>query len=96
MTYTANIKWLSFKQNLSDLTSVSYDEKATYAIMKYAHDIPQSLYCSTMEYLISIKEALYYRKLINLVSEYEAASKTHMVMDEEFVETIEVPINQNW
>jgi hypothetical protein len=90
MVYTVILKWLSFKQNIGDIGAMLNDEKSTYAILRYAMDIPQSIYAHAMDQLTDVEEHLLYHKLINLVKEYNSAAGIHMTMDEEIEETIEL------
>jgi len=94
MTFSVNLKWLSFKQNLEDKERMLADQVSTYAILRYAHDIPTRVLENTMKWLISMyfDDALSDRKLMTLVNEYRKACSINMVMDEEFVETLEIPI----
>lgn len=88
MVYTVILKWLGFKQDLSNIATMMADEKATYAILRYATDIPQGVYAECMDQLIEVLDALEYRKLINLVKEFKAVSSISMTMDEEHIETL--------
>jgi hypothetical protein len=90
MVYTVILKWLSFKQNLADIGEMINNEKATYAILRYAMDIPQPVYANAMEQLSDIEEHLVYQKLINLIREYNSAAGIQMTMDEELDESIEL------
>ena len=68
------------------------DQKSTYAILRYAFDIPDSLYKVAMNLLAANADSITYDKLKKLVKLYAKASQVGIVMDEEFVETIEVPV----
>jgi len=93
MVYTVNLKWLSFKTDLSDVVKMLNDEKATYVILRYAKDIPSWLYETAMDMLISVKSEIYYSKLSNLVKQYESASGIQMTMDEEIDSGLSLRIN---
>ena len=95
MVYTVILKWLSFKQDLSDTAAMLNDEKSTYVILRYADDIPQSVLSEAMEFLVEVEGGLTYRKLIDLVKQYKAASNIQMTMDEEHDETIELIVDEN-
>lgn len=88
MVYTVILKWLSFKQDIGNVALMMENEKATYAILRYAADIPQSVYAECMDQLIEVLDALEYRKLIDLVKEFKAVSSISMTMDEEHIETL--------
>lgn len=88
MVYTVILKWLGFKQDLGNIATMMADEKATYAILRYATDIPQVVYAECMDQLIEVLDALEYRKLINLVKEFKSVSSISMTMDEEHIETL--------
>lgn len=94
MTFLVNLRRLSFKQNLSDKERLLEDQASTYAILRYAQDIPTKILEETMSWLIRMYDLdmLWHRKLMMLVNEYRKVSKISMIMDEEFVETIEVPV----
>jgi hypothetical protein len=88
MVFIVNLKWLSFKQDLSSISRYLEDQKSTYAILRYAYDIPQSVYSEVMDILIENKECIYYNKLLNLVNEYDKAIQANITGEDEYVETI--------
>lgn len=88
MVFIVNLKWLSFKQDLSSISRYLEDQKSTYAILRYAYDIPQSIYSEVMDILIENKECIYYNKLLNLVNEYDKAIQANITEENEYVETI--------
>lgn len=88
MVYTVNLKWLSFKMDISSPISMLNNQESTYAILRYAYDIPSWAYEKAMEVLISAKESINYGKLKKLVSEYESVSKIQLLMEDEFEESI--------
>lgn len=94
MVFITQLKWLSFKQDLSDIEKLLTDQVATYAILKYALDIPNSVYFEAIELLSQNIDEIYYEKLLKLIKEYNNNKNISMVMDEEFVETIEADLSQ--
>jgi hypothetical protein len=93
MIYTVNLRQLSFKQNLSSLITLLNDQQATYAILRYAQEVPERIYNSAMIKLAQNIDQITYKKLLKLVNSYISARRVGIIMDEEFVETIEVPVN---
>ena len=92
MVFTASLRKFSAKQDLSSINCMLSDQQATYVILRYAQDVPDSVYNKAMFSLAENEESLFYRKLVKLVKAYKAASSIKMEMDEEFVETIEIPV----
>lgn len=94
MVYTVNLKWAAFKQDISSLDKMIDNQIATYAILRYAQDIPDAIYKKAMNLLAASVDTIMYRKLAKLVKSYCNVAKVGLVMDEEFVETIEIPVGQ--
>jgi hypothetical protein len=91
MVFVINLKWLSFKQDLSKIDRMLEDQVSTYAILRYAFDIPDRIYRQVMDQLSTYVDEIYYRKLFKLVSLYSKVSNAGLKeFEEEFVETIEL------
>jgi hypothetical protein len=91
MVFVINLKWLSFKQDLSKMDRMLEDQVSTYAILRYAFDIPDRVYRQVMDQLSTSLDEIYYRKLHKLVSLYANVSNAGLKeFEEEFIETIEI------
>lgn len=88
MVFVVNLKWLSFKQDLSNISRLLEDQKSTYVILKYAYDVPQSAYFEVMDILLENKDCIYYNKLLKLIKEYNNALQANLSGEEEYIETI--------
>lgn len=88
MVFTVTLKWMSFKQDISNIMLMLQDQQATYAVLRYAHDIPQVVFLEAMDLLVENKEAIYFAKLLKYVEQYEKNASLTMTADEEFVETV--------
>ena len=88
MVYTVSLKHLSFKMDLSNIDIMLEDQAQTYAILKYAKDVPMSVYSNVMQELALNFDELHYRKLIRLVKDYKAASSVGIQMTDEVVGSI--------
>jgi hypothetical protein len=75
MVYSVNLKYLSFKQNISKLDYMLFDETSTYAILKYASDIPSDDYKNAMNILSSAYDSLTNIKLQRLVEEFSSYTR---------------------
>lgn len=64
MVYTVSLKNLSFKQNLGSQQDIFADQISTYAILKYAQDLPDQIYNEVMLDLVDNIDAIYYDKLL--------------------------------
>jgi hypothetical protein len=95
MVFTVNIKWLSFKQNISSLNLLLKDQISTYAILRYAHDIPTSAYKQSMNLLLANTDQLSYKKLKTLVEKYGKVNNVGIFMSDELEETIDVHVGFN-
>lgn len=91
MVYTINLKWCSYKQDISSVDKMVSDQPATYAILRYAQDIPESIYRRAMNLLLACTDQITNKKLNKLLKSYANVSKVGIVMDEEFVETLDIP-----
>lgn len=97
MVYNVEVKWLSFRQDLSNKVRVLNDQQATYAVLKYAQDVPQDTQMACLEFLKKHTGQITDRKLRRLVEEYIRASGAGLIFEpEEFVETIEIPVEQTF
>jgi hypothetical protein len=67
------------------------DQASTYAILRYCFEIPDTTYRRAMNLLLPCMDQIEHPKLIKLLNSYAGITKVGIVMDEEFVETIEVP-----
>jgi hypothetical protein len=67
VVFTLSLKYLSFKQDLSNIESMLDDQEATYAILRYALDVPTDVYRDAMYMLEEEISSLRYHKLISLV-----------------------------
>ena len=92
MVYTVNLKWAAFKQDISSLDKMMDNQITTYAILRYAQDIPESIYKKAMNLLAASADIIMYKKLAKLVRSYCNVAKVGIVMDEEFVETLDIPV----
>lgn len=88
MVYTVSLKHLSFKMNLADISLMLENQEQTYAILKYAKDVPMSVYSNVMQELVLNFEELHHKKLINLVGEYRSVSSVGIQMTDEIVGSI--------
>lgn len=95
MVFTVNLKQLSFKQDISKLKLMLQDQPSTYAILRYAHDIPTTAYAKAMNMLVANGGDITNKKLSRLVKEYSNVSGVAMIMDEEFVESLDIPVGIN-
>lgn len=91
MVYAVSLKWASYKQDILNVEQMLSNQCATYAILRYAQDIPESLYKRSMNLLLASIDRITNKKLSKLMKSYAGVAKVGIVMDEEFVETIEVP-----
>jgi len=89
MVFTVNLKQLSFKQDLSNLNIMLTDQVSTYAILRYAQDVPDKAYQRAMNILLASGDNIGHRKLRSLVMAYGKVAGAGMTMDEELEETIE-------
>ena len=92
MVYTINLKWQSYKQDITNIDKMLSDQASTYAILRYAYDIPDSIYKRAMNLLLACMDQITNRKLSKLTHSYAGVAKVGLVMDEELVETIEIPV----
>jgi hypothetical protein len=70
MVFTVSVKYLSYKQDIHDIDLMLEDQVSTYAILKYAGDIPDIYYMEAMDDLSDVYTDLTYPKLIELVYQY--------------------------
>jgi len=93
MVYSVMLKWLSFKIDISSLAVMIENQQETYAVLRYAHDIPDLVFKEAMNKLLSREEWIHHRKLLKLVSSYKKIQKPILEIEEdELVETIEVGV----
>ena len=91
MVFVTNLKWLSFKQDLSSVDRMLEDQVSTYAILRYSFEIPDRVYKIAMDQLTTCIEEIYYRKLHKLVSLYNNVSSAGLKdFEDEYVETVEI------
>jgi hypothetical protein len=81
MVFTIGVKGLSYKQDLSNIELMLEDQESTYAVLKYAYDIPDEIYIEAIYALEERIGELEYPKLVKLVYEHiesmeEIAEKT--------------------
>ena len=70
MVFTVSLKHLSFKQDVHNLDSMLSDQKATYAILRYAKDLPEYFYIEAMDDLCDNFLYIEYDKLKKFLIEY--------------------------
>ena len=93
MVFSTNLRSCSFKQYISDIDAMLADQVNTYAILRYAFDIPTKTYSHAMSLLVSNIDYIYDRKLLRLVKEYMSISKVGIVdFDIEFDSTVGIDI----
>lgn len=90
MVFTLGLRWCSFKQDISNVNLMLSDQQSTYAILRYAYDIPSSLYNNAMSELSDELESITHRKLFTLVTSWKAASGIKMSAEEEIEKSIAV------
>lgn len=88
MVYTISLRNLSFKMNLSDMTTMLTNQEATYAILRYAKDIPDSVYSLAMQELILNFDEIHYPKLLKIVKAYKSVTSVGIQMSDELVGSI--------
>lgn len=91
MVFAVNIRWKGFKQDISSVDTMLKDQTSTYAILRYADDVPDYLYKKAMNLLLACSDQITNKKLNKLIRSYAGVAKVGIVMDEELVETIEIP-----
>ena len=52
MVYTLSVKYLSFKQDLSNIEAMLDDQVSTYAVLKYCDEIPDKVWRNAVLLLI--------------------------------------------
>jgi hypothetical protein len=87
MVFTVSLKRLNYKMNITNISDMLADQESTYAILRYAYDIPSALYKDTMDSLIAEELCLQYPKLIKLVSLYKKTNNIRILIDQDEVET---------
>ena len=72
MVYTITLEDedISYKQNICDIELMLKDQEATFAVLKYAVDIPECLYNDAMEDLWSRIYDITDERLYELVFEF--------------------------
>ena len=70
MVFTTSLKYLSYKQDIHDVDQMLADQKSTYAILKYAQDIPDLYYMEAMDDLCDRFDEVTYVKLKILLFYY--------------------------
>jgi hypothetical protein len=70
MVYTVSVKWLSFKQNISDIDDMLANQQATYAILKYCTEVPEMVYFGAMDELAANIASIVDKRLFSLVEQY--------------------------
>ena len=70
MPYMVSVKWLSFKQNISDIDDMLDDQAATYAVLKYCTEIPEIVYFGAMDELSANIASIVDKRLFKLVEQY--------------------------
>lgn len=86
VVFTVAIKRLSFKQDISDINSMLSDQQSTYAILRYAFDIPTQDYSQTMDSLYEERGSIIYPKLLKLVTLFKKFSSVGMVIETDEIE----------
>lgn len=74
MVFTVSVKHLSYKQDLSNIDLMLEDQESTYAILTYAHDVPEDVYENAMFMLEENMISVTYIKLIRLLVDFINAS----------------------
>lgn len=93
MVYSVILRSLSFKMDISITSQMLANQQATYAILRYAKDIPDKVYKQAMALLNDREGFVHYVKLRKLIDEYNKASKPIIEFEEdELVETIIVGV----
>lgn len=93
--FIARLRNLSFKQNISDTENLLQDQKSSYAVLRYAHDIPTSIFNSAMDFLTQHLDMITERKLLQLVDDYIKATKAvSFEFTDEFDYSIDLIINK--
>ena len=70
MVFTVSVKYLSYKQDIHNMDSMLRDQESTYAILKYAKDIPDIYYIEAMDDLCDRFEDVTDFKLKRLLFDY--------------------------
>lgn len=70
MVFTTSVKYLSYKQDLSDIDLMLNDQESTYSILKYAQDVPSDVYENAMFLLEERLIDVTYIKLIQLIIDF--------------------------
>ena len=69
MTYQVAVGPLTFKQDLSNVTSMLADQEATYAVLKYCQEVPITIQRFAIRILQIHQRSIHYKKLLKFVLE---------------------------
>ena len=74
--------------NLSDSDVMINNQQATYAILRYAKDIPVSVTKQAMDLLSMNIESIYHRKLLKIIKSFQSVNKIGITLTDELVGSI--------
>lgn len=70
MVFQVALRWLTFKQDISNINKMLESQIATYAILRYAYDIPEATYKKAMDELAVSADYIDDRRLARIVDQW--------------------------